>query len=74
MLLLLFVVGSSCLTLKHENRLLYAACRLGKHCCAGDQFARLVHGGVRGSPRVMVHHARVVVGATIYYHGPIHKL
>ena len=55
------------------RRIMYAACRLGKYCCCGDKFARLVHRGVGGSPRVMVQHARVVVGATSYYHGTIHK-
>ena len=37
----------------------------------GDQLARLVHRGVGSSLRVMVHHARVVVGASsynIWYH------
>ena len=57
---------------KHQNRLLYTdpACRLGKYyCCGGDQLARLVHRGVCGSPRMMVQHARAVVGASNYYHG-----
>ena len=37
-------------------------------------FARLVHRGVGGYPRVMAQHVRVVVGATSYYYGTIHKL
>ena len=45
-----------------------AACRLGKYYCGGDRLARFVHREVGGSPRVMVQHARVVVGATSYYH------
>ena len=44
-----------------------AACRLGKYYCGGDRLARFVHREVGGSPRVMVQHARVVVGATSYY-------
>ena len=62
MLLLLFVgVGSSRRNPQNENRLLYvhlyATCRLGKCCCCGDdQFARLVHRGVDGAPRVKVQH------------------
>ena len=44
-----------------------AACRLGKYYCGGDQLARLVHRGVGDPPRVIVQHARVVVGATRYY-------
>ena len=36
-----------------------------------DQVARLIHSGVGGSPRVMVQHARVVVGAIGYYHGTV---
>ena len=56
-------------TPKHENRLFYvhlhAACRLGKYCCCGsDKFARLVHRGVGGSPRMMVQQTRVVVQHT----------
>ena len=31
----------------------------------GDQFARLTHRGVGGPPRVMMQHARVVVGGMI---------
>ena len=43
----------------------------------GDQLARLAHRGVGGSRRVMVQHARVVVGSCYqllvqYYHGTIH--
>ena len=34
----------------------------------GDQLARLVHRGVGSSLPVMVQHARVVLGATSYYH------
>ena len=71
MLLLLFVVvGSFRHNPKTRKQVVYvhlrAACLLGKYCCCGsDQFARPVHRGVGGSPRVMVQHTRrVVVGAT----------
>ena len=50
----------------------YAACPLGKCCCCGGD--QIVHRGVGGSPRVMMQHACVVVGATSYYHGTVHKL
>ena len=76
MLLMLLLWVPLAATPKHENRLyVHFASRLRKYCCCvGDQFARLVHRGVGGSLRVMVQHARVVIGATSYYHGTIQKL
>ena len=53
------------------TRKLMQTCRLGKNT-GGDQLARLLHRGVGGFLRVIVQHARVVVGATSYYHGTIH--
>ena len=43
-----------------------AVFRPRKYKYSSDQPARLVHRGVIGSPRVMVQHSRVVVGATSY--------
>ena len=43
-----------------------------RETAGGDQLARLVHRGVGGSLRVMVQRARVIVGATSYYHSTIH--
>ena len=53
---------------KHQNRLHVPVQHAAKGPLEGNsdgQLARLVHRGVGGSPRVMVQHARVMVGATI---------
>ena len=80
MLLLLFVVvGSSrrnpntrkqvVVCTLSKNYMQHVA-SLGKYCCCGHQFARFVHRGVGSSPRVMVQHARVVVGAVLPWYHP----
>ena len=73
MLLVLFVVvDSSRRNPKTRKQVVCALVCSMSPSCGSDQFARHVHRGVGGSPRVMVQHTRVVVGATSY--NTAHKL